>query len=85
MISEKRFERLLLKYSMALITSCDKIISDWQRRTEQDGNDIVPDKNLLTSLGMMYLQMMSELNKKLKEIEESEKESECPPEPSEAE
>ena len=85
MISDAKFERLLLKHSMALIASCDEIIRDWQSRTEQDGKEIVPDKDLLVSIGLMYLQMMSELNKKLKEIEESEKASECPPEPSEAE
>lgn len=83
MISERDFERLLLKHSMALITSCDKIISDWQRRTEQDGNDIVPDKDLMVSIGLMYFEMMSSLNKELKNIE-GKKENEDP-EPSEAE
>lgn len=81
MISDAKFERLLLKHSMALIGGCDEVIHDWQRRTEQDGKEIRPDKNLLVSLGLMYLQMMIELNKELKEIEESEKASECPPEP----
>ena len=85
MISDKEFEQLLLKHSMTLIASCDEVIRDWQRRTEQTGKEIVPDKDLLVSVGLMYFQMMSELNKKLKEIEESEKASECPPEPSEAE
>lgn len=81
MISDAKFERLLLKHSMALIAGCDKVIRDWQRRTEQTGNDLVPDKDLLVSIGLMYFHMMSELNKELKAIEESEKASECPPEP----
>lgn len=85
MIPDAEFERLLLKHSMALIGGCDEVIHDWQRRAEQTGNDIVPDKDLLVSIGLMYFQMMSELNKELKKIEESEKASECPPEPSEAE
>lgn len=85
MISDAKFEHLLLKHSMALIGGCDEVIHDWQRRTEQDGKEIKPDKDLLVSIGLMYFQMMSELNRELKEIEESEKAGECPPEPSEAE
>lgn len=73
MISDTEFEHLLLKHSMALIGACDEVIRDWQHKTEQDGKEIKPDKVLLINIGLMYFEMMSNLNKELKDAEASEK------------
>lgn len=81
----KEFERLLLRHSMIFIEACDKVIRDWQRKNKQSGKIIRPDNDLLVTIGLMYFKFISELKKDLDSVEESEKASECPPEPSEAE
>lgn len=80
MISEE-FKYLLLKHSMILIEACDKVIRDWQNKVGQSGKVIRPDNDLLVTIGLMYFKFTSELKKDMDKAEESEKVSECPPEP----